>query len=288
MGSVLISVFSGVFFFLSLYLSFDYWYARVWLKMLAVRDQTKALQEELFIQKTPERVLAEHCITAGVFALLMFLIFLKHPIFAVISSAFTFYFAWRLPLVYLNKFVRPSRIKAFSVQMVDGLTLMANGMKSGLNVPQTLQIVVDEMKDPIRQEFNLVLSENKIGLSLEKAFENLGKRIPSEDVVMFVTSVNILRETGGNIAETFQTIVMTIRERMKLQSKISAMTAQGMTSAVIVGIMPWGLGAMLYFVDADTMAPLFTTIPGWLILIVITLLEAIGFFVIVKMVTIRV
>lgn len=288
MGLFSITTLTGVFFFLSLYLSFDYWYEKVWMKMLAIRDQTKALQEELFINKTPERVLKEHFAVAGTFAFIVFMIFISSPLFAVISAAIVFWFTWPLPHLWLKKVVRPARIKEFSVQMVDALTLMANGMKSGLNVPQTLQIVVDEMPKPIKEEFNLILSQNKIGLTLEKAFENLAVRIPSEDVTMFVTSVNILRETGGNIAETFQTIVMTIRERMKLQSKISAMTAQGMTSAVIVGAMPWGLGAMLYFVDPVTMGPLFTTIPGWFILLLITILEAIGFFVIVKMVSIKV
>lgn len=286
--TVMITVASGFCFFLGLYLSFDYWYQRVWVRMLEIRDQTVALGEELFIQKTPERVLREHLITSGVCAFLMLLLFISKPVVGVISGFLVFWFAWRLPLLYLNKVVRPSRVKVFSVQMVDALTLMGNGLKSGLNVPQTLQIVVDEMPKPIKEEFGLILSQNKIGMTLEKAFENLAKRIPSEDVTMFVTSVNILRETGGNIAETFATIVHTIRERMKLQSKISAMTAQGMTSAVIVGAMPWGLGVMLYFVDPVTMTPLFTTIPGWAILLIITILEAIGFFVIVKMVSIRV
>ncbi len=288
MGSFGITTLAGIFFFLSLYLSFDYWYEKIWMKMLAVRDQTQLLQEEMFINKTPERVLKEHFAVSGVCAFIIFMLCISHPTFAVISSFFTFWLAWPLPQLWLKKFVRPSRIKLFSVQMVDALTLMANGMKSGLNVPQTLQIVVDEMPKPIKEEFNLVLSQNKIGLTLEKAFENLAIRIPSEDVTMFVTSVNMLREAGGNIAESFQAIVMTIRERMKHQSKISAMTAQGMTSAVIVGAMPWGLGCMLYFVDPVTMGPLFTTIPGWIILLMITILEAIGFFVIVKMVSIKV
>jgi tight adherence protein B len=289
MGPLLVTIFSGFAFFLSLYLSFDYWYEKVWLKMIAIRDQTVAIGEELFVQKTPEQVLKEHFMVAGVPALLFFvLMFSVSLVMALIVSAMVFWFSWRLPILYLKHVVRPGRIKKFSLQMVDALTLMSNGMKSGLNVPQTLQIVVDEMPDPIRQEFGLVLNENKIGLTLEKAFENLGKRVPSEDVTMFVTSVNILRETGGNIAETFQTIVTTIRERVKLQNKISAMTAQGMTSAVIVGAMPWGLGVMLYMVDPQQMIPLFTTVLGWLILLAILILEAVGFFVIVKMVQIRV
>ena len=68
-------------------------------------------------------------------------------------------------------------------------------------------LVTQEMDNPIRQEFGLVLIENKLGVSLEEAFMNLSKRFNSDDVEMFVTSVNILKETGGNLAETFDTIV---------------------------------------------------------------------------------
>lgn len=288
MGTFAVTAVTGAFFFLSLYLSFDYWYQKIWVKMVERSDRVQSIGEELFIQKTKERVRNEHIVYGSVGAFIAFALFMSSPLFAVISAAVAFWGAWKLPLVYLEKVVRPKRVKEFTVQMIDALTLMGNGLKSGLNVPQTIQIVVDEMPAPIKEEFGLVLNQNKIGMTLEKAFENLGQRIPSEDVVMFVTSVNILRETGGNIAETFSTIVTTIRERLKLQSKISAMTAQGMTSAIIVGAMPWGLGVMLYFVDPVTMAPLFTTIPGWFILLVITILEAIGFFVIVKMVSIKV
>ncbi len=209
-------------------------------------------------------------------------------VLSIVTSIMLFYFAWRLPFLWYSFMIRPARIKKFSTQMVDALTLMSNGMKSGLNVPQTLQIVVDEMPNPISQEFRLILTENRIGLTFEKAFENLGRRIPSEDVSMFVTSVNILRETGGNISETFDTIAQTIRERMKLQSKIGAMVAQGMMSAIIVGALPWGLGVMLYLIDPVRMTPLFTTPLGWVILLAILILEAIGFVVILKIVKIRV
>jgi len=242
----------------------------------------------MFVAKGPEEVMREQLIISSICSVLMLVLFFKVILLALPVALATFYWSWRLPKIYLTSFVRPARINKFSTQMVDALTLMANGMKSGLNVPQTIQIVVDEMPSPINEEFGLVLKENQIGLPLEKAFDNLGKRIPSEDVSMFVTSINILRETGGNLAETFDTITKTIRERMKLAAKISAMTAQGMTSAIIVSALPWGLGAALYILDPDTMRPLFTHPIGWVILFAIFMLEAVGFFVILKIVKIRV
>lgn len=279
---------SGLFFFLSVYLTFDYWYQKIWIPMLGIRDETVRLREDLFTGKDPQEVLKDHIWCSSIMAGLVGLLAWPHIYILIPAVVTVFWFSWKIPLAYQKHVVRPSRIKKFTLQLVDALTLMANGMKSGLNVPQALQIVVDEMPKPIREEFGLVLTENKVGLALDKAFENLARRIPTEDVSMFVTSVNILRETGGNVAETFETIVKTIRERLKLQSKISAMTAQGMTSAIIVGALPWGLAVVLYLMDPVMMKPLFVTPLGWLILLAVIGLEVVGFFVILKVVQIKV
>ena len=180
------------------------------------------------------------------------------------------------------------RTHKFVMQMVDALSLMSNGLKSGLSVVQSLALVTQEMPDPIQQEFNLVLSENKLGVSLEEAFTNLANRIKVDDVEMFVTSINILKETGGNLAETFDTIVTTIRERIKVENKISALTAQGFYQGVFVMAIPPILAGVFYQTDPDFMRPLFTTPIGWLIIMVIFLLETVGFFVIMKIVKIDV
>ncbi len=194
---------------------------------------------------------------------------------------------WRLPGRVINA-LHKRRITRFVLQMVDGLSLMSNAMRSGLNVPQALQLVTDELPNPISQEFTLVLSQNKLGVSLEDAMSNLSVRLPHDDVEMFTTSVNILKETGGNLAETFDSISYTIRERIKVESKIAAMTAQGVMQGVIVVLMPFALGAILYTVDPERIIPMFTTIPGWVMLFVMMTLQAIGAFAIWKIVQVRV
>ena len=180
------------------------------------------------------------------------------------------------------------RIKKFVLQMVDGLSLMSNAMRSGLNVPQALQLVADELGNPISQEFTLVLSQNKLGVSLEEAMSNLSVRMPHDDIEMFTTSVNILKETGGNLAETFESISYTIRERIKVESKIAAMTAQGVMQGVIVVLMPFALGAILYTIDPERIGPMFTTIPGWVMLTFMMTLQAVGGFTIWKIVQVKV
>ncbi|OFZ69513.1 MAG: hypothetical protein A3K03_05295 [Bdellovibrionales bacterium RIFOXYD1_FULL_44_7] len=125
-----------------------------------------------------------------------------------------------------------------------------------------------------------------MGVSLEEAFNNLSKRIVADDVEMFVTSINILKETGGNLAETFDTIVTTIRERIKVEKKIAAMVAQGFYQGMLVMSIPPLLGFVFYQSDPEFMAPLFTTTIGWIIVMAIFLLEAAGFFVIMKIIKI--
>jgi tight adherence protein B len=105
---------------------------------------------------------------------------------------------------------------------------------------------------------------------------------------MFVTSVNILKETGGNLAETFDTIVTTIRERVKVENKIAALTAQGFYQGMLVMAIPPILAVILNQSDPELMRPLFTTLPGWLLILVIILLEVVGFFVIMLIVKIDV
>ncbi len=283
-----ISLASGALFFIAVYLSFDRLYLAVWGRLKAVSEDTLIAYEDLFFKRTLNQVIMTQVVVAGIVSLGIFYLFISVPLMSLGLAIAAFYFSWRLPRYYLNSMLRRRRVADFSVQMVDGLTLMGNALKSGMNLAQSLKIVVDEMQGPIAQEFRLILDNNRIGQTLEAGFDNLARRLPSEDVQMFVTSVNILKETGGNMAETFQTITTTIRERIKLNSKIEAMTAQGKSAAAIVSALPWGLGALLYAIDPVLMGPLFFHPAGWAILFVVLLLQITAFFLIKKITTIRV
>ena len=148
--------------------------------------------------------------------------------------------------------------------------------------------VVDNLSGPIAQEFRLVLSEIQIGRSVEEALTDLGERIPRPDVQMFVNSVNILKETGGNMAETFQTIMDTVRERQKIEKKIEALTAQGIFQGVIVTLVPFLLLLVLAVVDPDYVRPLFTKPLGWFALFCMVGLQVLGGTMIRRIVKIKV
>lgn len=194
---------------------------------------------------------------------------------------------WYLPLLVV-KSIYEKRCNRFVDQMVDGLTIMANGIKAGSNPQESMKRVVEIMNAPISTEFNQVLYQMQVGDSFESALNDLGNRIPRPDVQMFVTSINILKETGGNLAETFQTIVLTVRERQKIEKKIQAMTAQGLMQGVIVTAIPFVLGLVFFLMDPEFITPMFNTTLGLVLLFVMLGLQIIGGIVIKKVVTIKV
>lgn len=260
-----------------------------WLRFqsLGTRDYIVEKLNRMFIEVPAHQILISLFSLSFGLGSVVFLLFLPQLIPGLLFGALATVIGWKAPQPIVD-WVYARRTKLFVLQMVDGLNLMSNGLKSGLSVVQALGLVTQEMPNPIRQEFQLLLSENKLGVSLEEAFSGLAKRLPSDDVEMFVTSVNILKETGGNLAETFDTIVTTIRERIKVESKIDALTAQGFYQGIVMVAIPPGLGFIFYQTDPEMMSPLFHTALGWVIVLIIFLLEVIGFFVIMKLIRIDV
>lgn len=194
---------------------------------------------------------------------------------------------WQLPLLIVRT-IYEKRCTQFVDQMVDGLTIMANGIKAGSNPQESMKRVVEIMGNPISQELSQVLYQMQVGDSFESALNDLGARIPRPDVQMFVTAINILKETGGNLAETFQTIVMVIRERQKVEKKIQALTAQGLMQGIIVTMIPFILMGVFLIIDPNFIKPMFNTTLGLVLLVVMLALQIIGGVVIKKIVTIKV
>ncbi|MBM4304055.1 MAG: hypothetical protein FJ112_06975 [Deltaproteobacteria bacterium] len=262
-------------------------YGWVGFKSKSEQEEMRRLLDLMFIAITPQKLNLFYILyLTSLFAL--GILFFAPSVGSIVFFGFLLVFlGWTLPRRVLT-FIHKKRIKKFVLQMIDGLSLMSNGLRSGLNVPQALQIVTEELPNPISQEFGLVLSQNKLGVTLEDAMSNLSVRMPADDIEMFTTSVNILKETGGNLAETFDTISKTIRERIKVESKISAMVSQGVLQGIIVVLMPFALAAILYAVDPERIAPMFTTIPGWALLLLMMSLQFLGGFTIWKIVQIKV
>lgn len=245
--------------------------------------------EFLFIDIPQEKVtymLLGASVGLGAFVFLLLGLFGKWLIGIILGCILAF-IGFKVPRIVVDYLVE-KRIKAYQGQMVDALQLLSNGIRAGLSVPQAIGMIVDEMPPPISQEFNVILQQNRIGMPLEECFENLAKRVPTEDNDMFVSSVNILRETGGNLAETFDTIVDVIRERVRLQQKIDTYTAQGMFQGMVIGAMPYALGLIYFLQDPASMTPLFTTVIGFIMLFFAVLFDLAGIYIIMRIVKIKI
>lgn len=219
--------------------------------------------------------------------ILFFLLLWPNIVFGILMGSSVTVAGWQLPPL-LVQLIYENRCTKFVDQMVDGLTIMANGIKAGSNPQESMKRVVEIMGNPIRQEFSQVLYQMQVGDSFESALNDLGTRIPKPDVQMFVTSINILKETGGNLAETFQTIVLVIRERQKVEKKIQALTAQGLMQGIIVTMIPFLLMGVFLLVDPAFIKPMFNTTLGLVLLLVMFGLQVIGGVLIKKLVTIKV
>jgi len=174
------------------------------------------------------------------------------------------------------------------LQMGEALIVMCNSLKVGLGLTQAMERVVEGYSGPLAKEFQLVLNKVRLGQSIEEALTELGNRIQKPDVDMLVSAINILKETGGNLAETFFVMAETIRERQKMEKKIQALTAQGVMQARIISAIPFVLLAVFYFMDKEYIAPLLFKPLGWVCLTIVFVLVITGAFVMKKMVEIKV
>ncbi len=277
----------GIFVAIAIYFAADQVSAIVQKKGLNQQQQVIRLLKLMQVEVNEKRISLLMMIMSFGLGGAVFLLFLPNIIISILFGIAVTVLGWALPLM-LVKSLYERRCTRFTDQMVDALTIMANGIKSGSNATQSMERVIEIMGNPISQEFKLVITQHQFGQSFEEALLDLGQRIPKPDVQMFVTAINILKSTGGNLSETFETIVMVIRERQKIEKKIDAMTAQGVTQGMIVSMIPFVLMGVFFLVDPAFIAPMFNTTLGLILLFVMTLMVVIGGVVIKKVVTIKV
>lgn len=250
-------------------------------------DEIMRILDLMHVQTERKKVvIIQYLASLGVGFAFFLLLWPRATIGLLVGGAIGF-FMWRVPLMVVRRQWEQRNSKIVD-QMVDGLTMMANGISAGLTAQQSMERVANNMPNPLSQEFYLVLSQMRVGSTLEEALIEFGARVPKQDVQMFVTAINILKETGGNMGETFTTIVQTIRERQKVERKIEAMTAQGIMQGFIVSLVPLGLIGLFYVIDPGYITPMFNSTLGIILLLAMFGLIIAGGVAIRKVVTIKV
>ncbi len=169
----------------------------------------------------------------------------------------------RLPRFYVRTMAK-RRMQAFDGQLSDTLNLWVNALRSGYSVLQSMEAIATELPAPVSVEFERVVQEVRLGLSVEQALANMHRRVPSEDLDLVITAVNIQREVGGNLAEVLDTISFTIRERVRIKGEIRTLTAQGRVSGWIISLLPIALGFVLFLINPEYVSELWVREDPWI------------------------
>jgi len=226
----------------------------------------------------------------GMLVLSPFISFLGSPLVWLVGAAI----GWWIPRFWLNR-RKSSRLKAFNSGLADTIMLLANSLRAGSSFLQSVEMVCREAQPPISTEFSRVIREVNLGLPLDDALSNLGRRMKSDDLDLMITAIAIQHQVGGNLAEILDTIAFTIRERVRIKGEIRTLTAQQRMSGYVVGFLPVALVLLLSVIAPTFMSPMLQSPPslmgaplGLFILGIGGIMMIIGFFIIRKIVDIEV
>ncbi len=205
-----------------------------------------------------------------------------------------------LPKLFV-KMRQRRRLNAFNDQLGDGITLMANGLRAGYSLLQAMESIGTELPPPISMEFRRVVREIGLGVDNDQAFLNLLRRVPSDDLDLMVTAINVQQEIGGNLADILDIIGFVIRERVRIKGEIQVLTAQGQLSGYIISLLPIGMALLLYAMnrpyiermifscEAREVSPELCSQPcGWIMIGIALFGIATGFYAIQRIIDIEV
>ncbi len=180
------------------------------------------------------------------------------------------------------------RTDAFEQQFPNALDLLIRSLRAGHSLSVGLQMVSEELPEPVSLEFGLVADEIRLGKTVPAALANLAHRVDAPDLPFFVVAVAIQQETGSNLAEVLQNLSSVIRERFKLYGKVRALTAMGRASANLLACWPAVMVGSLYSVNPDYIRPLWETEEGHTMMLVSAIMIVIGYVICRRMAVIRV
>ena len=186
------------------------------------------------------------------------------------------------------RWLRQRRIDRIEQQLPDALLMISGAAKAGLSLTSALRQVSAELAPPLSQEFQLMQHEQRLGVTLNDALENLTHRVPVQSVNLMVSAMRIASETGGGLAETLERTAATLRSQHAMELKIRALTAQGKLQAWVVGLLPLFLLWVLTQMEPQAMALLWTTRVGLGVVVAVMIMEFAGVWIIRRIVAIDV
>jgi tight adherence protein B len=206
------------------------------------------------------------------------------PILVVLLAAFAV--GLGLPRWGLH-FLKKRRQKQFTNEFASAIDVIVRSVKTGLPVNEALKIVATEIGEPVRTEFSKLAEGLKVGVGMEQGLKRMYENMPTPEVNFFAIVMTVQLKSGGNLSEALGNLAAVLRDRKRLQGKIKALSSEAKASAWIIGSLPPGVMAMVYFTTPDYILPLFTTRPGNLMLAGCAVWMSIGTFVMKKMISFK-
>ncbi|MGB7318560.1 MAG: type II secretion system F family protein, partial [Planktotalea sp.] len=240
------------------------------LELACARAGIRASATELLVQISMS--------VLGLYA--VFVLVLKMP--ALVSLVLSLF----IPIasaVLIFRIKRKRHVASFTEGLPEALDVFARGLKAGRPVADSLSIVVENAKGPVKTEFERCRDELNVGASLLGSLERLCTRMPTQEVVFFSVATSLQSETGGNLIETIENLAEQLRERRKLKKKARALSSEARASAVILAALPFAVSATIGFLNPGYLQPLFTDSRGQIMLSIGIISIALGVFIMARM-----
>jgi len=201
----------------------------------------------------------------------------RHPLMSFVTLVgLTFlpnkYYAWR----------HKKRMDLIDSQVPDILAMTAGAISAGASLMVALESVSRDGPSPIKLELEMLLREVRLGTDLDLALDNLAARVKSEEMIMVATAIKIARESGGNLSEALERLSRAVRDRQNMEKKIISLTAQGRMQGIAMACLPFFFLYALFKLDPIAMGPMFYSVLGWAVFLVVCVWITIGFKIIKK------
>ena len=194
-------------------------------------------------------------------------------VFAVLAAVIMAAGPW-----YVVKRVAKARQQKIEDQMADAMVMFSSAIRAGLSLSQALELLANDCPTPIRQEFQQIVGEYKLGKPIERTLAEAKARLKSENFILFAAALLASRESGGRLNETVERISRSVLEMQRLERKVESETAQARKSAVYMAIIPFFILIGYLFIDPDNVQRLFTTLPGQIMLALAVILNLVAYF----------
>ncbi|MGE6487446.1 type II secretion system F family protein [Paenisporosarcina sp. NPDC076898] len=238
-------------------------------QQLLIQSGVKLSLGELFLSRVIFTVI---CMSVGQ-------VYNMHLILIVLLGVIGFH----VPILYVKK-KRTKRLQLASTQLGEALGTMANALRAGFSFMQAMDLVANEIGEPLGPEFLKALQEINFGIPVDVAFQHMLERLPDKELEIVLNTLIIQRSTGGNLAYLFETMQETIFDRSRIRDEVKTLTAQGKLSAIIITILPIALAIYIKLANPKYFQLLFSHPLGWAMVIFGSISMVVGWLIINKIV----